>query len=75
MWKHLTLQDRETIEIQLWRWSRQREIAKVLKRSDKSKHISHENIYKWLEQPAQYKYRSNLLYNEDEYWNIWEWTQ
>jgi len=36
MWKHLTLQDRETIEIQLWRWSKQKEIAKVLKRSESS---------------------------------------
>ena len=32
MWKHLTLQDRQTIEIQLSRWSNQSEIAKVLKR-------------------------------------------
>ena len=32
MWKHLTLQDRQTIEIQLSRWSKQTEIAKVLKR-------------------------------------------
>jgi IS30 family transposase len=36
MWKHLTLQDRETIEIQLRRWSKQNEIAKVLKRSESS---------------------------------------
>jgi len=36
MWKHLTLQDRQTIEIQLWRWSKQYEIAKVLKRSESS---------------------------------------
>lgn len=145
MWKHLTLQDRETIEIQLKRWSKQYEIAEVLKRSppsisreiknnsikkkwtneiiylaleadhkayvrrlsaksqsmkinlnwnlqrfiiselqridiitspktiasswnkkneDKSKHISHESIYKRLEQPAQDKYRKYLLYNK-----------
>lgn len=145
MWKHLTLQDRETIEIQLWRWSKQKEIAQVLKRSessisreimnysvmkkwsskleylaleahhkayvkrrqaktqsmkinmniplklyiiselkrtdiivspkliafnrnqkteDKSKHITHESIYKWLEQPAQDKYRKYLLYKK-----------
>ncbi len=32
MWKHLTLQDRQTIEIQLMRWSTQKEIATVLKR-------------------------------------------
>lgn len=36
MWKHLTLDDRKTIEIQLWRWSTQKEIAKVLKRSESS---------------------------------------
>ena len=36
MWKHLTLQDRQTIEIQLSRWSLQNEIAKVLKRSESS---------------------------------------
>jgi transposase, IS30 family len=145
MWKHLTLQDRETIAIQLWRWSKQYEIAKVLKRSkssisreiknnsvikewsneiqylaidahhkaylkrrraktqsmkinmntdlktyiilelerkdiiispkiiafswnqktkDKSNHITHESIYKWLEKPAQDKYRKYLLYNK-----------
>ncbi len=145
MWKHLTLQDRQTIEIQLWRWSKQKEIAKVLKRSessisreitnnsvmkrwgskveylaleadhkaytkrwwaknqsmkinmntelklyiiselkrkdiitspksiafcwnekieDKTKYITHESIYKWLEQPAQDKYREYLLYNK-----------
>ena len=33
MWKHLTLQDRQTIEIQLGRKSTQKEIAKVLKRN------------------------------------------
>ena len=145
MWKHLTLQDRQTIEIQLWRWSKQYEIAKVLKRSapsisreitnnsvkkkwsnkieylaleahnkantrrwraktqsmkinmntelkvyiiselkrkdiinspksiafkwnqknkDKKKHISHESIYKWLQQPAQDKYKDLLLYKK-----------
>lgn len=145
MWKHLTLQDRETIEIQLRRWSKQNEIAKVLKRSessisreignnsvkkkwsnkqeylaleadhkayvnrwwaktqsmkinmntdlrlhiiselertdiitspksiafawnkkttDENKHITHESIYKWLEQPAQDKYRKHLLYKK-----------
>ncbi len=145
MWKHMTLQDRETIEIQLWRWSEQIEIAKVLKKSassisreitnnsvmkkwsnemeylaleadhkayvkrwwaktqsmkinmntelklyiiselqrtdiitspksiafsrnekvkNKRKHISHESIYKWLEQPAQDKYRKFLLYKK-----------
>ena len=36
MWKHLTLEDRQSIEIQLWRWSTQKEIAKVLKRSESS---------------------------------------
>lgn len=144
MWKHLTLQDRQTIEIQLWRWSKQYEIAKVLKRSESSisreitnnsikkrwsnkvvylaleadhkayvrrrwsktqsmkinmntelqlfiiselqrtdiitspksiafdrnnkignnDTISHESIYKWLEQPAQDKYRKFLLYKK-----------
>ena len=145
MWKHLTLQARETIEIQLWRWSKQNEIAKVLKRSEscisreiannsikkkwsnkqeyfaieanhkayvkrwwaktqsmkinlnaelkqyiiselqrkdiitspktiakswntkqteKKNHITHESIYKWLEQPAQDKYRQFLLYKK-----------
>lgn len=145
MWKHLTLQDRQTIEIQLWRWSTQKEISKVLKRSessisreisnnstqkkwshtreylaleadhkayvkrrhaktqsmkinmntalklyiiselqrkdiitspksiafarnqkteDKKKHITHESIYKWLEKPAQDKYRNLLLYKK-----------
>jgi IS30 family transposase len=34
------------------------------KTKDKSKHISHESIYKWLEQPAQDKYRKYLLYNK-----------
>lgn len=145
MWKHITLQDRETIEIQIWRWANQSEIAKLLKRSessisreiknnsvkkkgsnkleylaleahhkaylrrrlaktqsmkinmnielklfiiselqrmdiitspksiafernsktkDKSKHITHESIYKWLEQPANDKYRKELLYKK-----------
>ena len=32
MWKHLNLEDRKTIEIQLSRWSKQTEIAKVLKK-------------------------------------------
>ena len=145
MWKHLTLQDRESIEIHLWRWSKQNEIAKVLKRSEssisreiennsikkewsnkieylaleadhkayvkrlnaksqsmkinlnwdlqryiiselerkdiitspksianswntsikeKKEHISYESIYKWLEQPAQDKYRKHLLYKK-----------
>jgi len=36
MWKHLTLQDRQTIEIQLDRKSSQKEIAQVLKRSESS---------------------------------------
>lgn len=36
MWKHLTLFDRQTIEIQLKRWSKQKEIAEVLKRSESS---------------------------------------
>ena len=31
---------------------------------DKSKHISHASIYKWLEQPAQDKYRKFLLYKK-----------
>lgn len=145
MWKHLTLQDRITIEIQLKRWTNQKEIARVLKKSessisreitnnsvtkkwsnekvylakeadhkayvrrwhaktqsmkinmnnklkqfiiseleredkitspktianewnekteDKTKHITHESIYKWLEQPAQDKYRKYLLYKK-----------
>ena len=145
MWKHLTLKDRETIEIQLLRWSKQNEIAKVLKRSEssisreiknnsikkqwsnkieylaleadhkayvkrwwtktqsmkinmntelklyiiselqrvdiitspksiafswnlkrnnKKEYITHESIYKWLDQPAQDKYRKFLLYNK-----------
>lgn len=143
MWKHLTLQDRQTIEIQLSRWSLQNEIAKVLKRSEssisreidnnsikkqwsnkfvylaleadhkayvkrrwaksqsmkinmntelklyiiselkrtdiitspksiafswnqkkKDVTISHESIYKWLDQPAQDKYRELLLYKK-----------
>ena len=145
MWKHMTLQDRETIEIQLWRLANQKEIAKVLKRSessisreinnnsvkkrwgnekeylaleahhkaylrrrlaktqsmkinmntelqlfiiselqrkdtitspksiafewnskteDKSKNITHESIYKWLEKPPQDKYKKELLYNK-----------
>ena len=144
MWKHLTLKDRQTIEIQLLRWSKQTEIAIVLKRwksvisreiknnsvrkkwskrkeylafeadhkayerrwraktqsmkinmnaqlklfiiselerkdkitSAKSiafewnnkkniQHtITHESIYKWLEQPANDKYRKHLLYKK-----------
>ena len=36
MWKHLTLEDRYTIEIQIWRWSTQVEISKILKRSESS---------------------------------------
>lgn len=36
MGKHMTLQDRETIEIQLWRGSTQKEIAQVLRRSESS---------------------------------------
>lgn len=145
MWKHLILEDRKTIEIQLWRWSKQYEIAKVLKRSessisreiknhstkkqwsnkreylaleahhkayvnrwraktqsmkinmntalklyiitelqridiitspksiafawnkmteDKKDHTTHESIYKWLEIPAQDKYRKYLLYKK-----------
>jgi IS30 family transposase len=34
------------------------------KQADKKKHISHESIYKCLEQPAQDKYREFLLYNK-----------
>jgi len=34
------------------------------KTEDKSKHITHESIYKWLEQPAQDKYRKYLLYKK-----------
>jgi len=141
----MNLQDRETIEIQLRRWSSQKEIAIVLKRSessisreiknnsvkkkwsnkyeylwleaehkaysrrrlaktqsmkinmnvelqlyiiselqrkdiitspksiafernsktkDKSKNITHESIYKWLEKPANDKYRKELLYKK-----------
>lgn len=145
MGKHMTWQDRETIEIQIKRWSTQKEIAQVLKRSassisreisnnsikkkwsnqykylaleahhkayvrrwraktqsmkismntelrfyitselqrkdiitspksiafewnskteDTSKHITYESIYKWLEQPANDKYRKELLYKK-----------
>lgn len=145
MWKHLTLQDRQTIEVQLKRKSSQKEIAEVLRRSessisreiknnsvkkewsneyvylaeeavhkayvrrwrakkqsmkinmntemkqfiiselerkdkitspktianewnekteDKSKHITHESIYKWLKQTANDKYREHLLYKK-----------
>ena len=144
MWKHLTLEDRKTIEIQLNRWAKQKEIAKVLKRwksvicreiknnsvkkkrSSKKEYlayeadhkayerrwraktqsmkinmntqlklfiiselerkdkitsaksiafewnnrtnsnstITHESIYKWLEQTAQDKYRKHLLYKK-----------
>lgn len=141
----MNLQDRETIEIQLRRWSSQKEIAIVLKRSessisreiknnsvkkkwsnkyeylwleaehkaysrrrlaktqsmkinmntelqlyiiselerkdiitspksiafernsktkDKSKNITHESIYKWLDKPANDKYRKELLYKK-----------
>jgi IS30 family transposase len=34
------------------------------KTKNRSKHITHESIYKWLEQPAQDKYRTNLLYKK-----------
>jgi IS30 family transposase len=34
------------------------------KTEDQKKHITHESIYKWLEQPAQDKYRKNLLYKK-----------
>ena len=144
MWKHLNLQNRITIEIQLNRWSKQKEIAKVLKRNEsvisrevknnsvkkknsnkteylaleadnkaylrrynaktqsmkinlntelklfiiselerndkitsaksiafewnkkenKKDTITHESIYKWLEQPANDKYRKYLLYKK-----------
>jgi len=36
MGKHLTMFDRQTIEIQLKRWSKQKEIAEILKRSESS---------------------------------------
>jgi len=41
MWKHLTLQDRESIEIHLWRWSKQNEIAfSILWYEDHSLHMT-----------------------------------
>lgn len=64
MWKHLSLHDRQTIEIQLWRWTQQNEIAKVLNRSTSS--ISREitnnsvmkkwsNAYEYLALKAHHK--------------------
>ena len=145
MWKHLTLHERQTIEIQLKRWSNQKEISCVLNKSEstisreiinnsiikrwsnkkeylaieadhkayvrrwwaksqsmkinmntelqlyiinelqrtdiitspksiahswnnkaqnKKDYITHESIYKWLDQGAQDKYRKYLLYNK-----------
>ena len=48
MWKHLTLKDRETIEIQLKRWSKQNEIAKVLKKWESviSREITNNSVFK-----------------------------
>ena len=56
MWKHLTLQARETIEIQLWRWSKQNEIAKVLKRSESSisREIANNSIKKKWSNKQEY---------------------
>jgi IS30 family transposase len=34
------------------------------KTKDKSKNITHESIYKWLDKPANDKYRKELLYKK-----------
>ena len=56
MWKHLTLQDRQTIEIQLNRKSSQKEIAKVLKRSESSisREIKNNSIKKKWSNKTEY---------------------
>lgn len=56
MWKHLTLYDRYTIEIQLKRWSKQKEIAIVLKKSESSisREISNNSIKKEWSNKKEY---------------------
>jgi len=56
MWKHLTLQDRQTIEIQLNRKSTQKEIAQVLKRSESSisREIKNNSIKKKWSNKTEY---------------------
>ena len=56
MWKHLNLQDRETIEIQLKRWSKQNEIAKVLKKWESviSREITRNSIVKKWSNKKEY---------------------
>ena len=56
MWKHLTLQDRQTIEIQLNRKSSQKEIAQVLKRSESSisREINNNSIKKKWSNKTEY---------------------
>ncbi len=56
MWKHLTLQDRETIQIQLCRWSKQYEIAEVLKRSESSisREVTNNSVIKEWSNEIQY---------------------
>ena len=56
MWKHLTLEDRQTIEIQLLRWSKQNEIAIVLKRwkSVISREIRNNSVRKRWSNKVQY---------------------
>ena len=56
MWKHLTLEDRQTIEIQLQRWSKQTEIAIVLKRwkSVISREIKNNSVKKKWDNKIEY---------------------
>jgi len=35
-----------------------------MKTQNEKKHITHESIYKWLEKPAQDKYKEFLLYKK-----------
>lgn len=55
-YRHLTIFDRQTIEIQLWRWTRQSEIAKILEKhkSTISREIQLNSVVKRWERKKQY---------------------